>query len=127
MLPGNKKAPKPEGSGAQTPNPKLETGNWKLVTNLERQSKSQLRDPLLGLTRVSGKRIRLHEHRIRRVTGERAGVKRANRCRPDVECRVDRVGQVEEVGNQLGVDVLIDRDRLRHAQVELRQRCAAAA
>src|SRR5690242_14423016 len=88
------------------PTLQLEAGSWKLETDLERNPEPQLRHALLGLARVAGERVRLHELRVWRVVGHRAGVDGANRRGADVEGRVDRVGQVEEVGNQLRIQAL---------------------
>ena len=79
------------------------------------------------MTVVAGIRIRLHEDGVRRVIRQRAGEHRRRRDRADVERRVDRVEHVEHFAEQLQARRAADRDALGHAQVELRERSAAAA
>ena len=93
----------------------------------EYEPEPDMADALLGHTVVAGIRIRLHEHGVRRVSRQRAGEYGCRRDRADVERRVDRVEHVEHFAEQLQARRAADGDALGHAQVELRERSAAAA
>src|SRR4051794_29769588 len=82
---------------------------------LERQSKTDLADALLGLACVASEGDRLHEGAV------------VHTLRVDLQERILRVEQVEDLANRLDAGRAAHSERAADAQIYLRERRAAAA